>query len=148
MSPHPYLRAYMAGIAVPTFLLPVGLTVFAVARFVYHIPVPIERVIIFPMAIVPNMFGVWNLFYVWLQPKPRWPIGLHGALLPFVLAPLALAILTALGVARFASAGIVYFDSFTIPYTVILAVFPLTVMVYYLVWKYIIGFFNRLLGLA
>ena len=40
------------------------------------------------MALVPNLFGLWNMFYLWLRPRPHLPIGLHGALLPFVLAPL------------------------------------------------------------
>ena len=57
MNAHPYLRAYMAGISVPTPLLLVALTLFSIARFVYNVPVPVERVIIFPMAIVPNLFG-------------------------------------------------------------------------------------------
>ena len=54
MSNHPYLRAYMAGISVPTPLLLIPLTAFFMARFVYNIPVPVERVIIFPMAIITN----------------------------------------------------------------------------------------------
>ena len=58
MNSHPYLRAYMAGISVPTPFLLIPLTAFSVARFVYNIPVPVERVIIFPMAIIPNLFGI------------------------------------------------------------------------------------------
>ena len=57
MNTHSYLRAYMAGISVPTPLLLVALFLFSIARFVYNVPVPVERVIIFPMAIVPNLFG-------------------------------------------------------------------------------------------
>ena len=64
MSNHPYLRAYMAGISVPTPLLLIPLTAFFVARFVYNIPIPVERVIIFPMAIIPNLFGVWNMLHL------------------------------------------------------------------------------------
>ena len=40
MSNHAYLRAYMAGISVPTPLLLISLTAFFMARFVYNIPVP------------------------------------------------------------------------------------------------------------
>ena len=43
MSNHPYLRAYMAGISVPTPLLLIPLTAFFMARFVYNILVPVER---------------------------------------------------------------------------------------------------------
>src|SRR5881628_1779553 len=85
MNTHPYLRAYMAGIVVPSLGLLVALTVFILTRLVFHVPVPIERVIIFPMAVIPTAFGLWNMFYVWLRPHRNLPIGLHGALLPFIL---------------------------------------------------------------
>jgi hypothetical protein len=38
MNNHPYLRAYMAGIAVLTPLLLVALTLFSIARFVCNAP--------------------------------------------------------------------------------------------------------------
>ena len=41
MNNHPYLRAYMAGIAVPTPLLLVALILFSVGRFVYNVPIPV-----------------------------------------------------------------------------------------------------------
>src|SRR5215470_7491796 len=87
MKNHPYLRAYMAGISVPTPLLLVALTLFFIARFVYNIPVPVERVIIFPMAIIPNLFGLWNMLYLASRVQTRLPLGVHGAILPFVIAP-------------------------------------------------------------
>src|SRR6266851_3988537 len=61
MNTHPYLRAYMAGIVAPSFGLLVALTVFIVTRLVLQLPIPIECVIIFPMALVPNAFGLWNI---------------------------------------------------------------------------------------
>ena len=64
MSQHPYLRAYMAGITVPTVFLLVAMTGFIIARLVYNVPIPIERVIVFPMAVIPNLWGVWNMLYV------------------------------------------------------------------------------------
>ena len=36
---HPYLRAYMAGIVVPTAFLLVAMTAFTLARFVFEVPV-------------------------------------------------------------------------------------------------------------
>ena len=42
MNTHSYLRAYMAGISVPTPLLLVALLLFSIARFVYNAPVPVE----------------------------------------------------------------------------------------------------------
>ena len=86
MNTHPYLRAYMAGVVVPSLALLVALTVFILTRLVFHIPIPIERVMVFPMALVPNAFGLWNILYVWSRPHHHLPIGLHGALLPPVLA--------------------------------------------------------------
>src|SRR5262245_19614962 len=47
MKTHPFLRAYMAGITVPTVALLFGMMAFVVARYVYDVPVPIERVIVF-----------------------------------------------------------------------------------------------------
>ena len=64
MNTHPYLRAYMPGIVVPTVFLLVAMTGFMLARFVYNVPVPIERVIVFPMAVVPNLWGAWNVLRV------------------------------------------------------------------------------------
>ena len=66
---HPYLRAYMAGIVVPTAFLLVVMTAFTLSRFVFEVPVPIERVVVFPMALIPNLFGVWNMLYVGLRSR-------------------------------------------------------------------------------
>ncbi|HVH50301.1 MAG TPA: hypothetical protein VM781_01445, partial [Candidatus Bathyarchaeia archaeon] len=61
MNKHPFLRAYLAGIAVPTAFLLVVMTGYTCARYVWDIPAPIERVIVFPMAFVPNLWGLWNV---------------------------------------------------------------------------------------
>ena len=74
----------MAGSAVPTMMLLVVLSGFLIARYTFQIPIPIERAIIFPMALVPNLFGLWNIFYLWLRPRRHLPIGFHGAILPFI----------------------------------------------------------------
>src|SRR5438445_131483 len=92
MSKYTYLRAYMAGIVVPTIFLLVIMAVFSVARFVYHVPIPIERVIVFPMAMVPNLWGAWNMLYVALRSRPHLPVGFHGAALLFVIAPVGLTL--------------------------------------------------------
>ena len=63
MNTHPYLRAYMAGIVVPTVFLIFVLTAFITIRLVLQYPAPIERVIVFPMAAVPNLWGIWNMLY-------------------------------------------------------------------------------------
>ena len=58
MNTHPYLRAYVAGIFAPTLVLPLMLTVFILLRIGLKCPVPIEQAMIFPMAIVPSLFGL------------------------------------------------------------------------------------------
>ena len=138
----------MAGTAVPTMMLLVVLTAFVIARYAFHIPIPIERAIIFPMALVPNIFGAWNMFYLWLRPRPHLPIGLHGASLPFILAPIGLAVATCSGFLTTTSGGLVWFHEVVIPYTFLMAGFLSALIAYYLVWKYLVSFFNEVLGIA
>lgn len=137
MNKHTYLCAYMAGIMVPTPFLLVVITVFCIVRYVYNVPIPIERVIMFPMAIVPNLWGLWNVLYVALHSHYNIPLGAHGALLPFLLAPAAY--LTA-HVLEFQIPGFILYG-FPIG-------FPVAVIVYYLVWKHLVGFLNGVLGIA
>ena len=135
MHQHKYLRAYMAGIVAPTMFLLVVLTAFIVARLVYHIPIPIERMIVVPMALIPNLWGVWNMLY--LQLRKRWslPIGIHGALLVILVVPSGLV----LG----------QFLNFEMPQPqlAILGI-PAALVAYYLLWKYLVNFLNELLGIA
>ena len=145
---HLYLRAYMAGISVPTPLLLLPLTLFFVARFVYDIPVPVERVIIFPMAIIPNLFGVWNMLYLASHSHTRLPLGIHGAILPFIIAPVGFLLGRGLGFLHTTGYGFTYFGVIQIHYESVAIVFPVALIVYYLVWKYLIGFFNRVAGIA
>ncbi len=148
MNTHPYLRAYMAGTAAPTMMLLVVLTAFLIARYSFHIPIPIERAIIFPMALVPNIFGAWNMFYLWLRPRPYLPIGLHGAILPFILAPSGFALATCSGFLTATSGSLVWFHEVAIPYTFLGLGFFFALIAYYLVWKYLVSFFNEVLGIA
>jgi len=138
----------MAGIVVPTIVLLFGLTGFILVRFVFQVPLPIERAIAFPMAIVPNLFGVWNMFYLWLRPRRHLPIGFHGALLPFIIVPLGYLIGSALGVISLAPQCVVYFHEIQVPYIFFAIGFTFALIVYYLVWKYLVGFFNQVLGIA
>jgi len=148
MNTHPYLRAYMAGITVPTFVLLIALAAFVTVRFVFYVPLPIERVLVFPMALVPTLFGVWNIFYVWLRPRRHLPIGFHGALLPFLLAPLGALLGRCLGILSFEPSGLLYFQQVTLPYPFLPGGFACALIGYYLVWKYVVDFFNRVLGIA
>jgi ABC-type sulfate transport system permease subunit len=137
MNQHPYLRAYLAGIAVPTPVLLGVMTAYAVFRYVYNFPVPVERFIVFPMAVVPNAWGLWNVVFIaWSRRLPL-SLGLHGALLPILLAPLGMV---ATGILKI---SIPNFVAHAFP---VLA--PVALIVYYLAWKYLVGFLNRVLALA
>lgn len=145
---HPYLRAYMAGIVAPSLGLLVALTVFILTRLVFHVPIPIERVIIFPMALVPNAFGLWNMLYVWSRTHRHLPIGLHGALLPVVLVMVGAFAAVRGGFLAVGADGVTWFQAISIPYSLIGLWFLAAVVVYYLVWKYVVGSLNRVLGVA
>ena len=148
MNTHPYLRAYLAGIFVPTLVLPLILAGFITVRLVLALPIPIERFIIFPMAIVPTIFGLWNMLYFWSQPRTHLPIGVHGAILPVLGAPVGATMASCFGLLQFGSNGLVWFQAFHVPYAVIVLVFSAVVAGYYLVWKFIVGFLNRVMGIA
>ena len=148
MNTHPYLRAYMAGIVAPSLGLLVALTVFIVTRLVLQVPIPIERVIIFPMALVPNAFGLWNIIYLWSRPHHQLPIGFHGALLPVIMATLGAVAAVYGGFLTLGAHGVTWFQAISVPYSLIAPWFLAGVAVYYLVWKYVVGFLNQLLGIA
>lgn len=137
MNKHPYLRAYMAGIAIPTVFLLAVMTSYTIHRYVYDMPIPIERVIVFPMAAVPNAWGLWNVIYVAFLQKRNVSLGLFGGALPLLLVPGGYLVTRLL--------------NFTIPEFVFHAApfaLPIALIVYYLVWKYFVGFLNAELGIA
>lgn len=148
MNTHPYLRAYVAGIFVPTLVLPIMLTVFIVLRIGLSWPVPIEQAMIFPMAVVPSLFGLWNMLWLSSHASTGAPIGLHGAVLPVLMAPVGGLLAVSLGVLQFSGNGVVWFQSLHISYLLIAPCFLAALAGYYLVWKYIVGTINRILGIA
>ena len=144
MRPHPYLRAYMAGIVVPTLLLLVSMTIFACFRFYLEVPSqfvlempawPLARAIVFPMAVVPNVWGLWNMLYLALRSRVRLPLGLHGALLPLFLIPGGMALAHVL-------------DVFGIQLRYAVPIIPIGMGIYYLAWKFVVGFLNEEMGIA
>ena len=137
MSAHRYLRAYLAGIAVPTLFLLVLLTGLTVARYLGRVPGPVERVIVFPMAVVPNLWGAWNMLYAWLAPRRRLPIGVFGALLPMIVGPTAVVLGAAMGVEL---------PQFAVQ--ALLVVLAVVTAAYYLLWKYAVRFLNEVLEIA
>lgn len=126
----------MAGITIPTILLIFIMTVFSIARYYYNVSFSIERIIVFPMAIVPNLWGLWNILYIRLRRYRYLSIGFHGALLAFV------QVLIVFGITRLVN--------FEIPGVVASAFplsFPIVAILFYLVWKHAVAFFNAILGI-
>jgi hypothetical protein len=148
MNTHPYLRAFLAGAFVPTLLLPLMLIGFIVFRLGLQIPFPIERGLVFPMALVPSLWALWNMLWISSHTRTHLPIGLHGALLPFLLLPAGASTAACLGILVLGQHGVTWFHSISVPYAWIAPAFACALAVYYLAWKYIVGFVNRVLGIA
>jgi hypothetical protein len=124
----------MSGIALPTMVIPVvvlGLSLYQPTDHPFHI----EDVLIFPIGLVPNAWGLWNMLYVWLRARREIPTGLYGAALVLLLAPAAFGIQVALGKMLWTP-------------TLIAIGLPMTLAAYYLAWKYVVGRFNDLLGIG
>jgi|SRR5579872_5003864 len=134
MNRHRYLLAYMSGILLPTWFLFGLLSIFVVGRFVVQTHIPVERMIPFPMAVVPNLWGLWNLLYLALGLERRLTLGAWGALLPLILLPSGQLLARA-------------FDVVLLTPTQEALALPLVCGLYYLVWKHIVGFFNAVAGL-
>ena len=137
MNQHTYLRAYLAGIAVPTVFLLAIMTGYCILRYVYDFPVPVERVIVFPMAVVPNLWGLWNILFIALRSRLQLSLGFHGALLPILLAPLGMVV-----------AGLLHFPAPALISHVWPIAAPVALIVYYFAWKYLVGFLNRVQQIA
>ena len=136
MKRHIYLRAYMAGVTVPSMLVILMLACFVVLRFGYSVPIQIERFLVFPLAIVPGLWGLWNMLYIVVRKHWRIPLGLHGALVPLVAGPLALG-----------NAFLAGFEISRSALTIFPAGVALAMLAYYLAWKYLVGFLNGVLDI-
>ena len=148
MQTHPYVRAYLAGVFIPTFVLPVLLIAFLVVRMGMQVTVPLERGLVFPMAMVPLLWGLWNMLWLASHPWTRLPLGVHGAVLPFLLLPVGASLASCLGILALGPSGVTWFQSLYVPYVWIAPCFLAALAGYYLAWKYVVGFANRVLGIA
>jgi hypothetical protein len=144
MRPRPYLRAYMAGIFVPTLVLLWIASVDAYhvfylevpSQFVFGLPSrPLERAILFPMAIVPNLWGAWNMLWVATKSRTRLSLGAHGSFLPALLVPAGILLGRVL-------------ELFDIQMWYALLAIPVGMAMYYLAWKFLVGSLNREMGIA
>ena len=125
----------MAGIAIPTAFLLVIMTVFVTVHWFHHEPLPIDRVLVFPMAIAPNLWGAWNIVYVAIRRRRDWPLGRHGLLLAMLVGPVAWLIARSMGLPL-------------AMLTTAMAAFPFVLVLYYLLWKYGVRLLNETLGIA
>jgi hypothetical protein len=134
MKTHPYLRAYMAGVLLPSWVLLLVLVIFLLSHFTQRVPPGLESAIVFPMAIVPNLWGLWNVLYTLLGLRRRISIGAFGSLLPVILVPAGLALASALDL-----------GFYTVRQAAV--ILPIAMIIYYLLWKYAMAFFNRIVEL-
>lgn len=148
MKTHPYLRAYLAGVFVPTLILPLMLTGFLAFRAVLGTQIPIERGLIFPLALVPTLWGLWNMLWLGSHAQTRLALGVHGALLPLLLIPSGAFLALSLGIVAIGSSSVTWFHTLEIPYGFITVGVFAALAAYYLVWKYIVGFLNRWLEIV
>jgi hypothetical protein len=134
----------MAGVMLPSIFMLVPMSIYAYhqfylevpSQFVFGLPAPpLARALVFPMAVIPNVWGLWNVVHVAFRPAARLPIGAHGALLPLILIPPGVTLAGA-------------FDVFHTKFWYAAPVVPLGMAVYYLVWKYAVGFLNAEVGVA
>lgn len=148
MNTHPYLRAYLAGIFVPTLVFPLILAAFVVLRLVLGAPFPIEKFLVFPMALVPTLFGLWNMLHLASHESTHLAIGPHGAILPLIGAPIGATVASCLGILKFGAHSVSVLQCAQIPYMVLPFCVLAAMAGYYLVWKYIVGFVNGVLGIS
>lgn len=126
----------MAGITIPTIMLIFIMIVFTIARYGFDVSISIEKIIVFPMAVVPNLWGLWNILYVYLRRYRYLPIGFHGAVLALLQA------LLAFGIAKLVNFEIPELMANAFPFGL-----PIVVIVFYLVWKNMVAFLNGVLGI-
>jgi hypothetical protein len=131
---HPFLRAYMAGIALPTIVVPIVVAALAMTHSGRG-GSDLERILIFPVGLAPNAWGLWNIFYLWIRRHRELPIGLFGMVLVVIIAPAAFGLQVSLGRMVWTR------DLFAVG-------FPLTLVIYYLAWKHVVARLNDLLGIG
>lgn len=131
---HPFLRAYLAGIALPTIVIPFVIAGLAM-QHPYPRPFDLEEVVIFPIGLAPNAWGLWNMLYLRIRRHREMPIGLFGAALVLVIAPAAFGLQLAL-------------DKVVWTAPLFAVGLPGALILYYLTWKHVVARLNDLLGIG
>ena len=85
---------------------------------------------------------------MWSRPRRHLPIGFHGALLPVILIVMGAVGAVCGGFLTIGTHGVTWFQAISVPYSLITLWFLAAVVIYYLVWKYVVGFLNQVLGIA
>jgi hypothetical protein len=88
------------------------------------------------------------MLWEWSHERTRLPVGVHGAILPLVLMPVGATAGSCLGIVALGSQGVTWFQNVYVPYGWIAPFFLAALVGYYLAWKYIVGYLNRMLGIA
>jgi hypothetical protein len=68
--------------------------------------------------------------------------------LPLLMVPVGAFIATHVGVLHLGASSVTWFNSISIPYALIACFVAVAIAAYYLAWKYVVGFVNRVLGIA
>lgn len=130
-----FLRAYMAGLVPPSIIALLSYIAATVAHTFFNAALPpVEKGIMFPLVVVPNLWGIWN--GLWAVSSKRLPLGVHGALMPFLSFGL----------------GAMAAKLLDIPITdQMIRMLPLSlamsVATYFLIWKYGVRYLNRIAGI-
>jgi hypothetical protein len=91
---------------------------------------------------------VWKILWEWYRDRKHRPLGAHVAFLPLLMMPVGALIATHGGVLTLGASYVTWFNAVTVPYALIALLLAVAMTAYYLAWKYIVGFVNRLLGIA
>src|SRR5262245_30500577 len=129
MRSHCYVRAYLAGIALPTLVVCAAGSIAVV--FFDRLEPAVQRALFLPIAAIPVLWGLWNVVWVALGPHRRVQIGWHGAILPALL----------IGVGVLFAARLV-----VTPQRGCTVLVP-TGVAYSVLWRYGVSFLNSLVGL-
>jgi len=147
MNTHPYLRAFLAGIFVPTLVLPVMLVGFITLRLCWRSLCLLSVSLFFRWRLCRRCSELWNVLYWRRIERTHMALGAHGAILPFLGAPTGAFVASSLGMLQ---------DWHTRDRVVSDVPDPLCISRRHFCgggggvlpgWKYIVGFLNGWLGL-
>src|SRR4029450_8539718 len=92
---HRYVRAYLAGVALPTLVVcAAGLLIVGVFD---RLDISVQPALIVPLATNPLIWGIWNVAWVALGDQRRALIGWYGVLLADLLIGAGLVVGGGLG---------------------------------------------------